>query len=274
MHPNLACRPHKDPLGNAKRHGILSYTNECNYMKVPGDNSNAANAPDLIDVDAGNPGARGFSPAEQSANLPTRERSHTVPYLPTQGLIPPPYSGYRAAPEMDASSANNDMSGTSPDGPSNRPTPNSSTAASDQPRPNLTPNVRPINGSGGNSFEASPAVSHQNLNMSAATPGAGEVDRNVNAFFGTPSSFGIPAAGVSAGLATPDQRFGIADAPGGGPGPGGPGPGPSPGDFSVSPGWPEIPPQPGMTPVAEGLFRSMMGMGPMETMEMGWEPNP
>jgi hypothetical protein len=159
---------------------------------------------------------------------------------------------------MDAGS-NNDLSGTSPDG--NGRTPNSSTTGTSDPqqqRQNLAPpgNVGHVSGgSGRNSFETSPVSSHQNLSsMSGTTPS--DVERNVNAFFGAdPATFGMPA-GVSTGM-TPDQRFSM----------------PGTGEFGAHPAsWADMAGQPGMTPVTEGVFRSMMGMG-MDGMEMGWEPS-
>ncbi|KAK4238237.1 hypothetical protein C8A03DRAFT_43979 [Achaetomium macrosporum] len=265
MPPGLMAHVRSNPgVDHQKRHGILSYTNQCHYIKVPGDDGNPANAPDIIDVDA-NPAARGFSPAAgQPTSLPSRERIRTSPYLPDNGLLPHSFPAYGPATDMDSGSTN-DLSGpgTSPDGQSNRPTPNSSTTGTSDPqqRTNLTPGAGTghLNGgSGRNSFETSPVSSHHNLSgMSSTTPS--DVERNVNAaFFGDPSSFGIPAA-VSTGM-TPDQRFSMAPAGGDTPG--------------AAATWADMTGQQGMTPVAEGVFRSIMAMGPIEGMEMGWEPAP
>ncbi|EON97892.1 putative binuclear zinc transcription factor protein [Phaeoacremonium minimum UCRPA7] len=135
----------------------------------------------------------------------------------------------------------NDMS-TSPDGgQSDRPTPNSSSASD---RQNLNTGRM---SSGGNSFETSPVTQTQNVSQS-------DVDRNVAAFFNDPTN------GFSMGTGmTPDQRFTMPDTPGG--------------EFTVPPGW-ELPGQTGMTPVAEGVLRTIMQMGPMETMDLGWDHNP
>ncbi|KAL2137091.1 hypothetical protein VTI74DRAFT_9697 [Chaetomium olivicolor] len=256
--PGVGRLHRREHMAHQKAHGIMGYSNQCNFMRVPGDNGSPANAPDLVEVDPTPPGA-GFSPGEQTTSLPTRERSHLDPYLPNHGLVPPPFSAYPAPPDMDGGS-NNDLSGASPDGQSNRPTPNSS-SASDQQRSSLNPTgsaaaAAHMSGtSGRNSFETSPAVSHQNLSsMSVSGTTPSDVDQhNVNAFYGDPSSFGL-GAGVSTGL-TPDQRFSI---PSGAPGAG------------DTPGWSEITGQQGMTPVAEGMLRSIM-MGGMEGIEMGWE---
>lgn len=233
----------------------MGYTNECHFLKISGDDGNPANAPDIIEVEP-NPAARGFSPAEPPTSLPTRERGHTGTYLGHgHGLIPPSFSPYAPPLDMDTGS-NNDLSGTSPDCPSNRPTPNSSaTGTSDVHRQNQQSGAR-------KSFEASPVSSHRNLSsMSGTTPS--DVERNVNAFFGDPSSFTIPA-GVSATGLTPDQRFTMptGDTPAGSGGGG---------EFTGHATWAEMTGQQGMTPVAEGVLRSIMALGPMEGMEMGWE---
>jgi hypothetical protein len=256
----------------------MSYTNQCHYMKVSGDDGNPANGPDLIDVDH-NPGVQGFSPSEQPTILPTRERSHTGPYMPSHGLVPhPPFPAYVPSPDMDVGS-NNDLSGTSPDGPSNRPTPNSSTtgaSSEQQQRQNLAAAAAAANGhgSGRNSFETSPVSSHQNLSsMSGTTPS--DVEGGVNAFFGDPSSFGMT------GL-TPDSRFGMpgaaagAGGASGGAGGGAGGAGAGGAEFAghAAAAWAEMAGQQGMTNVAaEGMLRSIMAMGQMEGMDMGWEPS-
>lgn len=254
-HPALIARARGDSQGQPKRHGILSYNNECPFMKTSGDDNNPPNAPEIIDLDSGNPGPLAFSAAEQTTSLPTREPLRT-PYMPPHGLVRPHFPGY-GQPEMDTGSTN-DMSGASPDGQSNRPTPNSSTASEN--RQNLTPGHMNGGSAGPSSFETSPAVSHQNLNMGGTTQS--EVDRGVNAFFGDPSSFGIPS-GVATGL-TPGQRFSMPDPP--------PGP-PGSAEFPVPSGWGEMPQQTNMTPVADGVLRSIMTMGAMDTMDLGWDPS-
>ncbi|KAL2019245.1 hypothetical protein VTK56DRAFT_9972 [Thermocarpiscus australiensis] len=252
--PGLAALSRDEPLSQPKRHGAMGYSNQCLFLKIAGDDGNPANAPDIVEVDPSNPGAQGFSEPEQTGGLPTRERPRGSPYLPTHGLVPPPFPNYGAA-DLDAGSTN-DMSGTSPDpGQSNRPTPNSSSASASEQRQNLTPGGGGghMTGSRGSPFETSPVASHQSLSMSGtAGTTQSEVEQSVDAFFGDPSSFGMPhPPGVSTGL-TPDQRFGMPE----------------------TPGWPEMPAQPGMTPVAEGVLRSIMAMNQMDTMDLGWEPNP
>ena len=153
---------------------------------------------------------------------------------------------------MDTSSTN-DLSTTSPDG--GRPTPNSSSASEN--RATLAPGSG-MNGSGRNSFEASPVSPHPNLSMGGTTQA--DVDRNVNAFFNDPNTFGM--ASVGSGL-TPDQRYGMPETSA------------STADF-VNAGWADMAGQTGtgMTPVADGVLRSIMSLGPMETMDLGWDTNP
>ncbi len=245
--PGHGCQ---NPLQQPKKaHGLMNYSNQCHYMKVAGDDGSPANGPELVDIDpSANP--QNFSPSEQPTALPTRERSHTGSYLHGHGLIPASFPTYVPPPDMDTVSTN-DMSGTSPDGQSNRPTPGSSTtgtASSDQRQNLAAPSHGHLNGgSGRNSFETSPVPSHQNLGgISGTTPGD-VVEGNAGAFFGDPSPFGM-AAGVAAGLAS-GQRFGIpgaGDTAAAGAG--------SAGDFGA---WSEIGGQQGMTPGTEGVLRMM-----------------
>jgi hypothetical protein len=259
----------------------MDHSNQCHFMKVAGDDGNPANAPDIIDID---PNAANFSPSQQPTNLPTRERSHTAgSYLPP-GLVPHSFSAYGPPPDMDTSSSN-DLSGASADGQSNRPTPNSSTTggtSSDRQRQNsnnnnnnnnlAAPGNGHVNGSSGRtSFETSPVPSHQTLggsSMSGTTPG----------FFGDPSSSFVGMA--AAGLTPPDhQRFG--SIPGGdntaGGGGGergrGSGGGGGAGEFAghAWAGMAAGPHHQGMAPVADGVLRSIMALGNMDGMEMGWE---
>ncbi len=245
----------------------MNYSNQCHFMKVPGDDGNPANGPELVDVDA-NPGARGFSPSEPPTTLPTRERSHTGSYLPTHGLIPPSFSAYGAPADMDTGGSTNDLSGTSPDCQSNRPTPNSSTTGASSSDHQQRQNLAAPGGGGGsgrNSFEASPVPSHQNLgSLSGTTPS--DVDRGtVNPYFADPSPFG----GLTTGL-TPDphQRFGMPGAGGDASGVAGRGGG---GEFAGhATTWADMTGPQGMTPGSEGMLRSII-MGSMEGMDMTWD---
>lgn len=236
--------------------GIMAYRNECVFLQGEGDDGNPANAADLAEPDngAGQPQMQlnGFGGAflGPETQLPSHVRStgSTPASYSMEGISLAAPTGSLRGPNSASMSGfqsesigTNDMS-TSPDGgQSDRPTPNSSSASD---RQNLNTGRM---SSGGNSFETSPVTQTQNVSQS-------DVDRNVAAFFNDPTN------GFSMGTGmTPDQRFTMPDTPGG--------------EFTVPPGW-ELPGQTGMTPVAEGVLRTIMQMGPMETMDLGWDHNP
>lgn len=120
---------------------------------------------------------------------------------------------------------------------SDRPTPNSSTPS--DTRSSIQASSGQAGQSGGSSFETSPASSHQNDNRSAA------------AFFGHATDFSNVGG---TGLTPNSTNFTLPPTPGRG------------NDFNVPNGW-ELSNQ-GLTPVGEGVFRELMGMGPMD---MGWD---
>ncbi|KAL1883883.1 hypothetical protein VTK73DRAFT_7671 [Phialemonium thermophilum] len=222
--------------------GVLDYRNQCNFMKVVGDDGNPVSEPDIVDPDpmtttvprANGPSGLGtdnWTVTEPSVSLPRRERA-SVGYLNSINA----FNSYST--ELDNGSPN-DVSGTSSDRPSNRPTPNSSITASSEHRPGggsggLMPGSTMANhgSSGRSSFEASPVSSHQNL-----------------------SNAGSVGAGTATGLTPPDPRFAMGE------------------DVSFQ-SWANMSGQAAMTPVAEGVFRSMMSMGNIETMDIAWDANP
>jgi hypothetical protein len=149
----------------------------------------------------------------------------------------------------------NDMTNSPDDGVSNGPTPNSGT--SEQRHMLSTTSNGRLSASGGNSFSASPASSHQNLGGSGQTPenAASQQQRGqVNAaaaYFADPAAYSIAAN---------EQFHGV--------------PISGSDQFAVPQGWgmaQEM--QAGgtaMTPVSEGVLRSIMQMGPLETMDLQW----
>ncbi|KAI1415679.1 hypothetical protein F5Y13DRAFT_207346 [Hypoxylon sp. FL1857] len=216
---------HKDTGGNCDGDsggGILAYRNaNVTNDDPPGipdlgqhGNQNPANDRQRSDDFAG----QSWLPREQQ--LPTRERS-TGPDRSHQGIIPPIlYPGYAEG----AGSDSNDISASSnTDGPSNRPTPNSSSGSDN--RQSTTGAGHIGNSSGRTSFDTSPIGPHQNL---------GQVDIDPSAFF--------QMGGGGTGM-TPDQTFGNMEAPGNG--------------FSVPNEWTG---QTGMTPVAEGVLQHLIDM--------------
>lgn len=72
---------------------------------------------------------------------------------------------------------------------------------------------------------------------------------------------GVPVAGLSAAGGGGGGLTGMMGAD------------PSAGDYAMSAGW-GMPPQTAMTPVSEGVLRTIMQMGPMETMDLNWDTNP
>ncbi|OTA54308.1 hypothetical protein K449DRAFT_389319 [Hypoxylon sp. EC38] len=156
-------------------------------------------------------------PREQQ--LPTRERS-AGPDHGNQGIIAPMlYPGYVDG----AGSDSNDISASSnTDGPSNRPTPNSSSGSDN--RQSTTGAGHIGNSSGRTSFDTSPIGSHQNL---------GQVDIDPSAFF--------QMGGGGTGM-TPDQSFGNIETSGNG--------FPVPNDWTGQAG----------IPVADGVLQHLIDM--------------
>lgn len=259
--PGAECQPTTEqegagPNGTA---GIMAYRNECQFLRGMEDDGNPVNGPDITDTDnsaAGvsqTPSSTGLTSQswhgdQTTSSLPTRERGPgNSPYPHMHGLMPMPGTGY----EMDTSS--NGLSGTSPEGQSNRPTPNSGSSADQRGQNSLAPGSAGLHrnsSSGRTSFEASPAASHPKT-----AQGDIEAAASAASFFNDlpPGSgaFGLGPDVVGTGM-TP--RFSMGDAGGG----------------NEYGGW-EMPGQTGMTPVAEGVLRSIMNMGPMDTMDIGWD---
>ncbi|KAI1386954.1 uncharacterized protein F4822DRAFT_330637 [Hypoxylon trugodes] len=153
--------------------------------------------------------------------LPTRERSAGPADPCDRGMIPPIMypGGYTEGGGSDSNDVNEISSNT--DGPSNRPTPNSSSGSDN--RQNTTGNGHMANSSR-TSFDTSPMASHQNL-------GTTQADLDAAAFFQMNTSTGM----------TPGQPF-IETAGNG---------------YTVPHDWSE---SNGMTPVAEGVLQHLMDM--------------
>jgi hypothetical protein len=285
----------QDGAGPNGKAGIMAYRNECQFLRGMEDDGNPVNGPDLVAAANGTEttdnsvagvsrtptsstggGGGGINSQpwhaadQQTSSLPTRERAGgSSPYPQMHGLMP--VAGSNA---YDMDTASNGLSGTSPDGHSNRPTPNSasssSAAAADHQRQlghnNLAAHgpssssaaaavgLRHSSASGGASFETSPmnssTSSHQLPNN---TPQSEMNAASAAAFFADlPSGGGFGMGEVGGTGLTP--RFSMSDAAGGN-------------DFA---GW-EMPGTTGMTPGAEGVLRSIMAMGPMDTMDLGWD---
>lgn len=210
-----------DCSGDGGGGGILAYR----HANVG--NSNPSNIPNVTQPESHNP-TSGLQRSDDFGGqgwqqMPTRERS-SGPEACSQGVIPPMlYSGYVEGQETDLSGTSNT------DGPSNRPTPNSSSGSDN--RQSTSGAGQMANSSGRASFDTSPIGSHQNSGhqseMDAAT-----------AFF--------QMGGGSTGM-TPEQSFGTGETPGSA--------------FTFSNGFTG---QTGMTPVAEGVLQQLMGDIPMD----------
>lgn len=229
--------------------GILGYRNECLFAKVAGDDANPVTAPDIIEPEQNGQTAEtststGFGAQAWLATDPqlTSHDGTSGQSLPIQNTVLTPNSG--PMPGFVQSESGGENTDLSPDGvQSNRPTPNSSSASEQRQGMASGAGTAGLNASGGNSYDASPVTANQNLSGQNGVEG--------NNFFDP--SFGISGAGM-----TPGGRFSIPPTPAN--------------DFTVPTGWADLSGQTGMTPVAEGVLRSLMNMGPMDAMDLSsWE---
>lgn len=240
------------PTEGGHGHGIVPGSTESpGHCFIAHDSDSAGKTPDIIEIDPSltnvpqNPipafsGLDGRWPKEDSMSILDRMRQKG-----NHGK----FFGSSLLQDM----VNNDsMAGgmsVSPDAgqSSDRPTPNSSTAASDRQHDNNSSSGT-RGASGRNSFDASPASSSAHRNLPSIfddMPGGGEIPTGL-----TPGrQFGAPE--------TPKNATESSDAVGAG-------------DFS----WESFAAGTGMTPMSEGVLRTMLQMGPMETMDMGWDNPP
>lgn len=265
------CQPtsDKDGAGSKGTAGTTAYRNECQFLRMAEDDGNPINAPDLSATETPDTSAAGVSQtpssstgigsqswhgADRGGSLPTRKRgSGTSPYPHVIGLLP-----VTNVNVFEMTSSPNGTSGTPPEGQSSGLSPNS---GSSDPRQNsnLAPGqagLRNSSSSGRTSFEASPATSSShNPHIPSKQPAAQTADADAAAAFfnDIPSAAGgFGLGGESTGL-TP--RFTMTDAAG----------------ANEYGGW-EMSGQSGMTPGAEGVLGSILNMGSMDTMDMGWDP--
>lgn len=238
---------------DAPPHGILG--NDCNFLRIAKDvpivdeasptRTNSQSEPASATRTDSFVNGRGNWDNTASGGGPDVQRTMqglalgdmpTNPYLSDRGTGTGGYINSEP-------SASNDT-GLSPDtvqSTSNRPTPNSSTTSDSRP------SLQPGHGSGSASFETSPAASGGA--RLPATDG-----RSMSSFFANqPDYSGISSTGM-----TPDSNaFVLPETPGRG--------------FDVPAGWEMSQQSTGLTPVGEGVFRQLMGLGPMDPMDIGWE---
>ncbi|KAI8629098.1 fungal-specific transcription factor [Xylariaceae sp. FL1651] len=242
--PKVHMRPDGSPEHSRARNGVEVMFEErtgCNFMAY--EKGNPLGAPDLVegerqgqDNEAAHTtpfGTQQWYTGEQQ--LPTRERG-SGPNDTVNGIVVPPMM-YTSYVESQASEANDMSVSSNPEGQSNRPTPNSSSASEHQRN---VAGTGPIANSGGASFNTSPIGSHRNLGVQGT-----EMDTSTASFF--------PDHGFGTGM-TPSQSFAIPDTPSN--------------DFTIPNGWENG--QAGMTPrTAEAI---MQGLNmPMDGMEMNWD---
>lgn len=231
--------------------------NECNYMRISRISEISVD-PNSTKVPSGDPDPPSASsaigrtetagegsdwinfqshqPTEQGRDAQHNLQNLAIGSLPTQRITEISSAGGSNYMNTTDGSNNGGDSGLSPDtqhSNSNRPTPNSTTPS--ESRSNLQPGAT---GSGGTSYETSPASSHN-----ARAPSAD--GRSMSSFFnGQPDYSNIPSTGL-----TPGGQFSMPETPGR--------------DFDVPNGWDQTN---GLTPVGEGVLRQLMGLGPLDPM--------
>ncbi|PTB64118.1 N-terminal binuclear Zn cluster-containing protein [Trichoderma citrinoviride] len=218
--------------------GILSYRNECHFMKTTGDNGNTATAPELTETstdsqsmstsNSNNFGNGAWLTAEQQMHVltPNSNGMYDKNMGGGGGL-----SGYGDGLDQDASG--------SPDVHSAGRTPNSSGGASDT-RTHLAPGQLSGGRSAHESYRASPISPQQTMmNHGGMDNGA------TQGFYNDPNGFTM-----AAGMGMPQAPYGMSNGWGGLNGP-----------------------TAGMQPVGgEGVLRALMNMGPMDAMDLSsWD---
>ncbi|EFX04748.1 c6 zinc finger domain containing protein [Grosmannia clavigera kw1407] len=211
-----------------------------------------------------NGGGNGAGPhgwLKPEPRLPTCDRSsngHSPMFQMAPGTYPDQagqaisMQGYA---QGDTGTDSHELSSTSPsDMLSNRPTPNSSVGS--EQRQTLAPLPQPGPShmhSAAGPYDASPVSPAHGIGGKSVRAG-----RITSSFYaaasGIPSEYGSQPSLSSAGL---DGMMS----------------GPSSGEYTLSAGW-SLPAQTAMTPVSEGVLHTIMQMGPMETMDLGWDANP
>lgn len=154
--------------------------------------------------------------------------------------------------------------------PSDRPTPNSITSASERQQCNGDNSATGASSaqSRHNSFQASPASSSAHKQQDGSQQQQNNASRTAEAFL---REFQGTASGLSTGMSPGGERpFAVPETPknvldGSG----------TNDEFS----WDSFAAggtgmTPGMTPMSEGVLRTMLQIGPMETMDLGWDNPP
>lgn len=223
------------------------------------------NAPDLVPSEAQNamPGGpqgsndfTGQNWLSEEQQLPRREAASAGSYNGGDVMLPTELFGAASRNYMDNSSSGGTNDSPNTDGVSNRPTPNSS-SASDHRQSTTGASVN-------TPFDASPIGSTNRNPGTQADMDAAVAAVTSSTFFpesmpGGYSMAGSGGGGTGGGTGlTPGRGFTMPDAAGN--------------EFTVPNGWGNI--AHSMTPVAEGMLRSLMEM-PMDSLDnmdlSGWE---
>jgi hypothetical protein len=224
-------------------------------MKVPDDGHNPMDARPAVNTDTANDFRADSDPTSGASDQPNwvplpdhgQDVQRTLQGLALGGIMRSTYGhgelsggGY-----VNSESSNANDSGLSPNtgnSGSDRPTPNSTTPSESRA------NLKPGQTSAGASYETSPASSHK-----PRVP-TGSDTRSISSFFSTQPDYAtIPSTGM-----TPDNNaFTMPETPGR--------------EFQVPPGWEMSGQTTGLTPVGQGVFNQLMGLGPMDPMDLGWE---
>ncbi|KAH7026540.1 fungal-specific transcription factor [Microdochium trichocladiopsis] len=231
--------------------GTFKHTNECQFLKIAEDGGNPVETPDLVEPEPGpsqsvhtqvwgrfTRGEQSFPPGEESAGGNGGNLG-----MPPSAFGPGSGNVLLEQPGGDNSSIS--MT-TNPDGSSNRPTPNSS-GTSDVRR-----NASRDAGSR-DSYDASPSTTNENS--------LAEMEAAATRFLQQAMSNGFHAPGEGGGVSS-DQPFHAIGTS-------------TTVDYTIASDWDPMGGQTGVTPVAEGVLRSLMNNGgPIDSMDFGWDTGP
>ncbi|KAI1297593.1 fungal-specific transcription factor domain-containing protein [Xylaria venustula] len=226
---------------NAPRGGMVFDEAGCNFMTYE-NKSDPICTSELIEPERQNQNEAPHTDAfniqqwySGEQRLPSRDRADNG----TTGIVIPPMM-YAALGGNQGNDANDMSVSSNPDGQSNRPTPNSSSSASEQRRsvastgPMATPNAT--------SFHTSPIGSQQNMGVQGT-----DLDPSRTQFF---ADHGFVGTGM-----TPGRAFAIPDTPSN--------------DFSMSNGWESG--QAGMTPRTAEAIMQGLNLPLDDSLEMNWD---
>ncbi|KAI1421615.1 fungal-specific transcription factor domain-containing protein [Xylaria sp. FL1777] len=242
--PNYRVRTEGNP-DSARRSGVVFEDQGCNFMAYEKADPPIC-ASELVEPERQNQG----NDASHADPFGTQQWYSTEQQIPSRDRGSGPDNGangiaitpliYTPYGENQGSDANDMSVSSNPDGQSNRPTPNSSSNASEQRRSVASTGAMAT--PGGASFHASPIGSQQNLGVQGT-----EMDTSRTPFF--------PDQGFVGTGMTPGRTFAIPDNPSN--------------DFNMSSGW--EPGQAGMTPRTAEAIMQGLNMPIDDGLEMNWD---